>query len=59
MYTNDFKGKSWFEICCEIEDQEELEALENEKKYLLELDRERKALFLAGLYEIEDGEIFD
>ena len=58
-YLRSLKGRSWAEICYEIEEQEEEEARIALQKKTKAEDEERKKLFLSGKYEPEDGEIFD
>jgi hypothetical protein len=58
-YIRSLKGKSWAEICWEAEEREEEEARIAHQKKLKAEDEERKQLFLAGKYELEDGEVFE
>lgn len=57
--TQILQRKSWIDICCEEEEREEAEAELALKKEMEALDQERKQLFLAGEYELEEGEIFE
>jgi hypothetical protein len=50
-----FSQKSWAEIEQEEDEKEEQE----EDKILKEKDMQRKRLWRAGLYELEEGEVFE
>ena len=58
-YLNSLKGRSWAEICYEIEEEEERLAEEERLRKLKEQAEERKKLLLKGLYELEDGELLE
>jgi len=59
IFPEEYRGLSWFDICCLEDDKREIEALNEEIKKLKSQDMERKKLYEQGEYDIEEGEVFE
>lgn len=54
-----YKGRSWADICDELEEEEELQAKIQQKAKLDKEMAKRRELFNNGEYELEEGEVLE
>jgi hypothetical protein len=59
LYIHSLIGKSWADICFDIQDQEDIQDKQHKQHKHIIIDTLRNKLFHSGDYHLEDGEVFN